>query len=805
MTINSETPGLFPISIDGTGYLADLSQDGILTESVPMLSPYFSDQGARPGEQSLNKADLWRRSVESGHHGAGQSRADGPDSDPFRFRTSLHVDPWTKYELNRLPALGFTARDSSAGQLALAGNRLYWMSDDRLAFTSNLLANGGGVFTTVTGAPANFRSMTSDGHNIYTTHLVNDIYRTDPSSSALTSYVTNSTKFLDLIRYVKGRLVVFDTLGGVYNPVAAGALPAALFTHPLGADWSWQDATSGVSNIYMIGTSGFGTSSAQGVIYRCAVKPDGTALDVPIIAGRLPDGESARAILGYLGLLFVGTTLGVRVCQEQSDGSVVIGPLIDMGPESCLCFEPQGSQVWFGIDVFEYEDGTFYTGLGRIDLSEFPLDNGTAAYASDLMSTTVDYAHRVAVTAVATYQDRRVFTTGFGFGSAYRGLYVERTDESEVTGHIASGEFGFDLTENKTFHLLKVRSDDVVIATTTPSFLNTGPTQIGADSVTTFDLANVTAERLEYQLAFNGTVKRVSVLARPAVGSRLETITIPLVMTSSVVIGGQERSFNVADEVAKFRRLIRTGTPVTVQEGADFYSVVVEDYRWQRKQVSDDNLYWYGVLTLQGKRFDILTAPYLTSGTYTQASGTAFPAVPPEMQGVISGDIIVLGLSWTSPAVAAPTAPTGWTQVAAYADTNYGAAVYTRSVGTGIGSDKFAVTFASSVQAVETYAVYRPGTTMGTTTLLGTVHSASTASLAYTAQTVVDPSAVIAVVFANGQTPHGPFRQRAVASSPNVYASVTDATVTGDTVPTGVVTFDTACEARVVLLGVGTA
>jgi TolB-like protein len=60
------------------------------------------DTSDLPGEQSLNPDDLWRRSFESWHRGAGQTDFDWADSDEFRFRSSLGVDPWTKRRLSLL-------------------------------------------------------------------------------------------------------------------------------------------------------------------------------------------------------------------------------------------------------------------------------------------------------------------------------------------------------------------------------------------------------------------------------------------------------------------------------------------------------------------------------------------------------------------------------------------------------------------------------------------------------------------------------------------------------------------------------
>lgn len=732
MATNPETPGLYPVSLDGRGYLVDLSEGagGFMSASIPVLRSQ-SDSGARPGEQSIDPEGLWRRSVESWHHGAGQSRADREASDPYRFRTSLHLSPWERYELSPLNTLGFTAGGGGRSQLVTIADRLYWLQSGSVQFTDDLPDDGEPTFTTVTGLPTNMAGMTSDGHYVYTTHFADDIFRTDASTSVATSYVTVGAEVLDVIRYVKGRLIVFDQGGAVYNPVTAGALPGALYTHPLGSAFVWTDATSGTSNIYMCGTTGFGSSEERGYIYRTAVKADGTGLDVPIIAGRLPDGEGAYAILGYLGLVFIGTSKGVRVAIENADGSLTIGALIETG--MCRSFEPQGSHVWFAWENFTDFGPTVYAGLGRIDLSDFD-GNSAPPYASDLMTPVTG---ALEIKAVATFNDRRVFAGMTGTVGAERGLYCETITPVDY-GQIVSGLFNYGLTEPKTFHYLSVGapvgfpSIAAFVTDTDPGEAGQDPTfewyegvgrtnldladhthlSLGeADDRATFndavfDLGGRRANELQYRLVIGDSISRVTLHARPVVSARTEKLQVPLLLTAMDDIEGTERSRDVREELNYIRSLVRRGSAVPFQDGNESFDVIVEDYRYMRtagQTAKRGN--WNGVCIVTLKRHDTVTPLFRAASSASGASvGSLTVAAPAGSQ---TSDVLYLAAAWTTGAT--PTVD-GWTLLEENDDTTFRSATWWRTSGADAILD-----FAGTPSAVAAIAAYSRGDTIDQT------------------------------------------------------------------------------------------
>lgn len=701
MAITPEVPGTYPIAIDGRGFLVDWQAEdgGFVAQSIP-LNRNQADQGARPGEQSMNIEDMWRRSVESWHHGAGQSRADRGTSDPYRFRTSLHADVFTKFKLGILNMTTQADAYAAVGPatLVVAGAKLFWQRDNALRWTSD-----GTTYASITGLPAAIWSAASDGQNVYTVHGTDDLFRTPASGTAGSSYVTVGSEDLQLVRFAKGRLLAFDTSGAVYNPVVAGALPTALYTHPLGASFHWTDATEGEKVIYMAGYSGTG-SEAHGVVYYTTIKPDGTALDVPIQATRLPDGEQALAICGYLGLVFIGTNLGVRVCLELEGGALRLGPLIESG--ECKCFEPQGQQVWFG---WGDDSGYLELGLGRIDLTDFEFGDGAPPYATDLTPTIAGSAM-----AVATFGDSRYFVT-------ITGLQREGGGEHPVA-YLSSGAFNYDLTESKAFHYLTVKGDNgaavatVTIAATTsvpdteglaPVNLDLGDatfdnSAIGGAVANVFDLGGIRSESLDYTLQYAADISRVTLQARPALGARSEIINVTVLLTQRDDILGLDRPRDVRSDAQFLRDLMRAGAPIDFQDGSETYKVTLEDYQIIRERQSDipSEGRYNGVARLRMKRFDTITAIFRSYASATVDGDNELTLPAPD--GSIAGDRLFASVAWASSSVTA-TASAGWEELAVRDNTDMTSGIYARNDGS---IEPLVLTFSGNVDAVGVVAAY---------------------------------------------------------------------------------------------------
>lgn len=570
------------VMIGGHGYMVDrnnLEQYG--RQTVPMIRQQ-SDTSDKPAEASLNPAGLWRRSVESWDHGAGQDWLDKPDSDPRRFNTSKGVNPWTKYGLTLLPAASLieTSTDTNLF-LATASGRLYMSEGQNIRVTGV----GDATFGNATGEPAAaVTSLTSDGTTAYAAFAgTAGIYTA--TGTVFAAHVT--TLNYTLVRYAMGRLI--GAVGNVlYNPIAAGASPGALYTHPNTA-WTWTDATEGRGHIYLSGYSG-----DVSMIYRTAIKADGTALDIPVVAGRFPEGEIARSVTGYLGYLVIGTDKGVRFAISDDAGNLTIGSLIETA-SPVYAAEGQDRFVWYGLTNYDATS----TGLGRLDLTTFTNDL-TPAYASDLMAS-----GQGTVQSVVTYGNRRWFTVS-GLGA-----YQEQTTKV-ASGTVTSGRITYGIPDTKTAVEVDVRHDPLPAAASVTLSMSIdagtavvlGTSQLDGASVSAQDAFSINQSRgtffeITASIAGDMTLRRVTLRADPA-AERTTMYQVPLLFHERLTLPGEvETAFDVDVEFAYLTDLLTTRQVVNYQETDDTFRVVLEDYVWRPYERTDR--FWTGTFLVKMK------------------------------------------------------------------------------------------------------------------------------------------------------------------------------------------------------------
>lgn len=562
-------PGKYPVALGGHPYLLDLDSNQFHHRSIALLRPQ-SDTSGLPGESSLNPEGTWRRAQDSWHHGAGQTYVDKPESDVARFLTSKGVDVWTKWQMALLQDTD-QIRASANVNLSMmpVGDRLYVLDGAAILFAT---AADFSTPTTVTGTPATAPvSITTDGLNVLTAHGADGIYRTTRTTSAAASYVTGS---VSLVAWVKDRIMAAAG-PNIYNVTTAypgpAALPSALFTHR-NADWSWIGFAEGQQYIYMAGYSG-----DKSLIYKTQVQPEGTALEVPTVAGELPDGEIVRAIQGYLGYICLGTDLGVRFCSVDGNGNLLVGSLIRT-TSAVTSFEPQDRFVWFSMTNF---DGVS-TGLGRMDLTIFtsPL---TPAYASDLMAT-----GQGTVSSIATFANKRYFAVG-GLG-----FYAEDLTSKVASGTLDSGFFTYSTPDLKTAMFLDVRYKSFA-GTHRVSVAKSDGTYNPLGSRITLDEAEFTVGQLRsdafsirQELVRDVTAPNTApIIQRHTLKSTIAAdaggnIFVPLMLTTDDNLEhiGTTVSRNPAAELTYIKSLRAAQTLVVYQEGDESYNVTVDDYDW---------------------------------------------------------------------------------------------------------------------------------------------------------------------------------------------------------------------------------
>ena len=565
-------PDPYDVALNGRPYMVQDDPSAIekwgqhfVRESLPLVRDQ-ADQSDEPGENSVSPEQFWRRSQQSWHKGAGQTWLDWANSsDRDRFRTSKGVNVWTQKQLSLLNGTTRTKTSANSGlRLTVAGSRMYLADGTAVSYTTD-----GSAWTAVTGTPAsNAVSVTSDGFNVYIATQANGIYKTDTSTGAATSYVTGD---VELVGWVKGRIMAADASGSLYNITAGGVLPAALFTHNAGANFHWVGFADGPGFIYAAGYAG-----GHSEIYAVTLTDTASSLGAPKVAGVLPEGEVVRSISVYLGFLVIGSDKGVRIATTNSDGSIVLGGLVNTGT-SVRCLDAQDRFVWFGYTNY---DGTS-TGLGRVDLSIFT-STLVPAYASDLMATA-----QGTVGSTVLFGSARYFTVD---GS---GVWKETVGTPVTSGTLQTGFIGYDLADQKQAVYLDLRHEPlpasasvaVALAADNGTFSTVGTSSTaGATSPAAFYLSGQQAERFEVQLTLTASGSAPTVtrwtLRSDVTPLPSSVFNVPIVIADQLQLHGGEWP---ADAYTDYKSLVSLHDDQIIfsyQDGVDTYLAKMVNYAW---------------------------------------------------------------------------------------------------------------------------------------------------------------------------------------------------------------------------------
>jgi len=577
-------PYIYPVAINGRPYMIDTKSNDFSRQFDARVRDSV-DQSAEPGESAINPQGLWRRSQSSWHYGAGQVYSDTADAEAYRFRASKGVDVWSRGEISLLPA---TAQAYSSAQsnlfMATASNRIYGTEGQTVQYTTNFTA-----FTTVTGTNAsNIFSITSDGYNVFFSYANGDIDQTNAGTSAASDYITGIEA--GVLAYVRGRLMVAGQgvdKRKIWNitttPGSSANNPTALYTHP-NTEFNWVGFAGGQNQIYCAGHAG-----NKSLIYKTAVKADGTALDIPTVAAELPLGEIVTTIDSYLGFVVIGLTTGLRFCSSDSDGNLVVGPLIETGT-SVNAFAAIGQFVYFGWTNYDETS----TGIGRLDVGT-QVSTNQPAYASDLMVT-----GQGAVVDIHEFGNKVVFTV------AGLGAYREHPTDKVSSGYLDSGIYRWGVPDTKFIPKWDLRTeplDGVVslsVASDSGEFRSVGSQTVENSLESTFDgfeskvfeaEARLTLDRSAMDATAGPIVTRW--LGRAyAAPLRSQIFSVPLLLHHKLNIRGFEYSVDVDLELSYLRDLVESPRVVTYQENASTFSVIVEDVRWQPVDSANNHNAW---------------------------------------------------------------------------------------------------------------------------------------------------------------------------------------------------------------------
>lgn len=571
-------PYKFPVSLGGYPYMVDTVRENDWGhETVPLLREQ-SDSGQVPGETSLNPEGPWRRTSSSWHKGAGQTFFDREESSPYRFADSVGVNVWERYEVSLLPDIDGKKTSSNTNlKLLPVGSRLFCVDGATVTYTTDITA-ASPTWVDCTNEPGGtILDMASDGKYVWITDGSASYWALATASPpAFNLAGWTGTQDADVLEFVKGRLVsAHDNTLHTYD--AAGAATAITIAGVIPDTFTFVGFAGGptTSVIYAAGYAG-----DKSIIFRIAVKEDGTGLDVAVPAGELPDGEIVASIYSYLGFVLIGTNAGVRFATPDSSGNLTIGALLETS-STVRCFEGQGSFVWFGWEDYSDPDGTAHHGLGRLSLEEFSSSDGLApAYATDLMSTT-----NGDVTSVCTFNDRRVFAVE---GTSL-GVYAEEaTLVSSGKLWMSTTDYGFvgDKIAAYIDATVSMPSDADVVAdiTTKDGTAYTGGT-ISTDGASTLSLTGLRSSEFSLALTLNRAtvlgpvLSSVTLRAVPGIPSTRK-FHVPLLLSEHLDPDGGVYHLDVGDEYDRIAGWWTTRDLLSFKELDKTYLVTVDDYRW---------------------------------------------------------------------------------------------------------------------------------------------------------------------------------------------------------------------------------
>lgn len=590
-TASALVPHKFDCGIGGRGYMIDRE---MLTQTALISSIHTTraqgDSSNEPGEQSLNPDDLWRRSQQSWHYGAGQTYLDRDDSIRQRFNTSKGIDCWTRGQLRLLPdTTKVLTATGTAMPMVVAGSRLYAADNGTLKYTTDLA-----TWSTVTGTSGNtISSICSDGANVWFTDGA-DLYKTTSSTTSASAFNNKNATFC---AFVKGRLLfaVSDELYQITD-FTTGA-DSSIWKH-YSTSFTWVAAAEAPGYVLAAGYVG-----DKSLIYKITLTAEGTNLGAPSVAGELPDGEIIYSVDSYLGYVVLGTSKGARFATVDGNGNLTIGSVIPT-PYPVRCFEGQDEFIWYGLTNYDGTSG----GLGRMSLRTFTDTQALKpAYASDLMAATT-----ANVMEVVTFNNKRVFSV------SGNGVYAEDTANVVASGTIDCGRLNWGITEKKIpLYLDAMYAGNFLGSATSYYSLNGDGTwsAIGThsssndDPVTdTFQITEATCDQIEIRhvlarsSGINGpTLLRYTVRAQPVAALR-RLIVLPIVLADRIETNARSfQQYDVQEELGIIEGWRTTKQVLNLQVGGESYAAAVEDFDFYASHPTTDRSFWNGTCVINLK------------------------------------------------------------------------------------------------------------------------------------------------------------------------------------------------------------
>lgn len=586
-------------------YVADVAR--MVRRPVASLRQQV-DQGAQPGEQSLDNTALWKRTCSDFILGQGQDFFDQEEeSNQRRMLAVQNLDPMSDRRAlaNTINWGGAVSAFTAAGshRLMRTGSNFWWGS------TSQLHRSGSHtVFTTtsITGGPgvSSFRDMAVFGTTMYVAYAT-AVYSGSVTGSSVSLF---SSEDCDVISADLGRLVCGHD-ADLFELDSTGTR-IDIFSHP-NAAWDWTSFAAGNAGIYCAGHDGL-----RSELYLITVIDATGALAPPFPVAQLPAGELVRRIAYFGGFLVICTSKGVRVAEAAQSGLLSYGPLIELGDTRGVSFEGRFAYVTCdSIPTFD-NPGVIALDMSRVTA---PL---TPAYA----------AHSVYDTATAyTVQDVAVYNglvCGLINASGNNEVRISNTTSPNPTygtGKYWSGAITFGTPEPKNFHSLEVRYDALPSGTSViakvydkvngTEYASGTDATAGSTGMTITMSQELRAEEAHVYLELRGAsggkqvvVRRWTLRAIVSPTYTTEEIILPLMLAHEVVgDAGQIVHIDPEAEWNYLSGLMRSRSPVELRFGNETSDVWVDQvgvesgmwHGWDLRDQWPEGLVYVRLLTLE--------------------------------------------------------------------------------------------------------------------------------------------------------------------------------------------------------------
>jgi hypothetical protein len=541
------------------------------------------------GEGTVNTDGLWRREQNDWSMGSGQLYLDRQNSMASRFYKSKGVNPWVKWQLTLLPKTQSVATAPTGTFIkAIAVNDLvYAITDTGIYYTADYA-----TWTTVATIP-NLKDIATNGSYVWVCDGTATVYQYAYASTSSTTFSHTGTAFYAL-SWQLDTLIGAGTYSGtsqIYNLVSGTW--HEIWTHP---DPNFVFTSFGTCQgaVYYGGYAKHGTEYSNGEVWFSNYdSAPSSKLSTPVTALPLTSGEYVTAMFGYLNFLFIGTNLGIRMCQTTSNSTknnyLVAGPLVPSINEPVTYpvsgITGHGRFVYFAWNKYDGDS----TGIGRLDLTSF-VDTLAPAYASDLM---VDWSGDDSKITL----DWDPITDGPLISIPSNGLYTKSTSPV-ATGWVDSGRVTYGIPDDKIAAFIHFNVSESLGDVYAYISANSG----GFSPVATMLPPNKSAEyqiepviRAEYynvkivlESAVEGSVlTRWTVRATPALSTETQ-ITQVIQLYDVVNVNGIDYTYDPYVEYLYLDNLRRSSQIVQYLEGPLSADVMIDNLRWQPVERRDN-------------------------------------------------------------------------------------------------------------------------------------------------------------------------------------------------------------------------